>query len=359
MRFRLLVLLLGTASLVASSRVFQEGEAMIREANRFLDSLSAMQKAVSVYSFDTEKRLEWHYFPDGGYQGAYGYARPGIGYKYMDDKQEKLAHNLLRAGLSDRGFTKVQGVIRLEEILRLLENDTSGNRDREKYYYAIFGTPSASGTWGWRLEGHHLSLNFTIQDGKLVSATPAFFGANPHEVRRGPEKGLRVLGAEEDKAKQLLQSLESAQREHAVVQHVAYRDILSFVDQRARLVNEPPGLPAAELTDDQYQALRSLVNEYAANGSVTITKGRMDRFDGAPREKIHFAWAGGTEPGEGVYYRVQTPDFLIEYANTQNRANHSHTVWRDWNGDFGHDVLAAHYQDYDHGIGEPIYRATK
>ena len=359
MRFRLLVLLLGTASLVASSRVSQEGGAMIREANRFLDSLSAMQKAVSVYSFDTEKRLEWHYFPDGGYQGAYGYARPGIGYKYMDDKQEKLAHNLLRAGLSDRGFTKVQGVIRLEEILRLLENDTSGNRDREKYYYAIFGTPSASGTWGWRLEGHHLSLNFTIQDGKLVSATPAFFGANPHEVRRGPEKGLRVLGAEEDKAKQLLQSLESAQREHAVVQHVAYRDILSFVDQRARLVNEPPGLPAAELTDDQYQALRSLVNEYAANGSVTITKGRMDRFDVAPREKIHFAWAGGTEPGEGVYYRVQTPDFLIEYANTQNRANHSHTVWRDWNGDFGHDVLAAHYQDYDHGIGEPIYRATK
>ncbi len=359
MRFRLLVLLLGAASLVASSGVSGEGEAMIREANRFLDSLSAMQKAVTLYSFDAEKRVEWHYFPDSGYQRAYGYARPGIGYKYMDDKQEKLAHNLLRAGLSDRGFSKVQGVIQLEEILRIIENDTSGNRDREKYYYTIFGKPSASGTWGWRLEGHHLSLNFTIRDGKLVSATPAFFGANPHEVRRGTEKGLRVLGAEEDKAKQLLQSLESGQRDLAVVQHVAYRDILSFVDKRARLVNEPPGLPAAELTDDQYQALRSLVNEYAANGSVTITKGRMDRFDGTPREKIHFAWAGGAGPGEGVYYRVQTPYFLIEYANTQNRANHSHTVWRDWNGDFGHDVLAAHYQDYDHGIGEPIHRAAK
>ena len=208
-------------------------------------------------------------------------------------------------------------------------------------------SPRLAGPGGWRLEGHHLSLNFTIRDGKLVSATPAFFGANPHEVRRGADKGLRVLGAEEDKAKQLLQSLESRQRDLAVVQHVAYRDILSFVDQRARLVNEPPGLAAAELTDGQYQALRSLVHEYAANGSAAITKGRMDRFDGTAREKIHFAWAGGTKPGEGVYYRVQTPHFLIEYANTQNRANHSHTVWRDWNGDFGHDVLAAHYQDYD------------
>lgn len=359
MRFRLLVLLLGAASLVASSGASQEGEAMIREANRLLDSLSAMQKAVTSYSFDTEKRLEWHYFPDSGYQRAYGYARPGIGYKYMDDKQEKMAHNLLRAGLSEQGFSKVQGVIQLEEILRILENDTSGNRDREAYYYSIFGTPSASGIWGWRLEGHHLSLSFTIKDGKLVSSTPAFLGANPHEVRGGADKGLRVLGAEEDKAKHLLQSLESGQRDLAVVQDVAYRDILSFVDQRVRLVNEPPGLPAVELTDDQYQALRNLVREYAANGSAKITKGRMDRFDGTPREKIHFAWAGGTEPGEGVYYRVQTPDFLIEYANTQNRANHSHTVWRDRNGDFGHDVLAAHYQDYDHGIGKPTTRAAK
>ena len=170
---------------------------------------------------------------------------------------------------------------------------------------------------------------------------------------------VEVLGAEEDKAKQLLQSLESGQRDLAVVQHVAYRDILSFVDQRARLVNEPPGLAAAELTDEQYQALRSLVHEYAANGSAAITKGRMDRFDGTARENVHFAWAGGTMPGEGVYYRVQTPDFLVEYANTQNRANHSHTVWRDWNGDFGHDVRAAHYQDYDHGLGEPVYRAAK
>ena len=194
MRFRLLVLLLGAASLVASTRASGEGEAMIREANRFLDSLSAMQKAVTLYSFDTEKRVEWHYFPDSGYQRAFGYARPGIGYKYIDDEQEKLAHNLLRAGLSEQGFSKVQGVIELEEILRIIENDTSGNRDREKYYYTVFGKPSASGTWGWRLEGHHLSLNFTFKDGKLVSATPAFFGANPHEVRRGPRKGPASAG---------------------------------------------------------------------------------------------------------------------------------------------------------------------
>lgn len=359
MRFRLLVLLLGAASMVASAGVSGEGETMIREANRFLDSLSAMQKAVTLHSFDTKKRLEWHYFPDSGYQRSYGYARPGIGYKYMDGKQEQLAHNLLKAGLSEQGFSKVQGVIQLEEILRILENDTSGNRDREAYYYTIFGKPSPTGTWGWRLEGHHLSLSFTVKDGKLISSTPAFLGANPHEVRAGADKGLRVLGKEEDKAKNLLQSLESAQRDGAIVQHVAYRDILSFVDQRARLVNEPPGLVAADLSDDQFQALRSLVHEYAANGSAAITKGRMDRFDGTPRGKIHFAWAGGTESGEGVYYRVQTPGFLIEYANTQNRANHSHTVWRDWNGDFGHDVLAAHYRDYDHGIGQPVHRAAK
>ena len=349
MKIRILVLFLGAASLMFASRPAGEDTDVVGAARRFFDSLSAMQKAVAITPFEAEHRFHWHYFPDSMVEAAYGHARMGVSYKYLNDEQDKLAEELLKSGLSAEGLAKAQGVMKLEEILRLLENDTSGHRDREAYYFSMFGKPSAAGVWGWRFEGHHLSLNFTVKNGKLVSASPAFYGANPHTVLEGADKGMQVLAREDKIARQLVASLNEKQLDQAVLQEVAYPDILTFVDRRAKLENEPRGLPASELGSSSLGLLRSLVAEYAGNGSAAVKNRRMKSFDAAPREKILFAWTGSTGPGEGVYYRVQTPEFLIEYDNTQNQGNHSHSVWRDWDGDFGLDVLAVHHRSIEHG----------
>ncbi len=349
MKIRLFILFLGAASLMFASRPPGEEPDVVGAATRLFDSLSAMQKAVAVTPFEGEHRFHWHYFPDSMVEAAYGHARMGVSYKYLSEEQDKLAEDLLRSGLSAQGIAKAKGVMKLEELLRILENDASGHRDREAYYFSIFGKPSAASAWGWRFEGHHLSLNFTVKNGKLVSASPAFFGANPHTVLEGPDKGMQVLAREDEIARQLVASLNAKQRDQAVLQEVAYPDILTFVDRRARLENEPRGLPASELGFSSFGLLRSLVAEYAGNGSAAIKDRRMKSFDSTSREKILFAWTGSTKPDKGVYYRVQTPEFLIEYDNTQNQGNHSHSVWRDWEGDFGLDVLAAHHRSIEHG----------
>ncbi len=348
MKIRILILFLGAASLMFASRPAGENTDVVGAATRFFNSLSAMQKAVAVTPFEAEHRFHWHYFPDSMVEAAYGHARMGVSYKYLNEEQDKLAEDLLRSGLSAQGLAKAKGVMKLEDLLRIIENDTSGNRDWEAYYFAIFGKPSATGAWGWRFEGHHLSLNFTVKNGKLVSASPAFYGANPDTVLKGPDKGMRVLAREDELARELVASLTAKQLDRAVLQEVAYPDILTFVDRRARLENEPSGLPASALGASSFGLLRSLVAEYAGNGSAAVKDQRMKSFDAASREKILFAWTGSTEPRKGVYYRVQTPDFLIEYDNTQNQGNHSHSVWRDWEGDFGLDVLAAHHRSNDH-----------
>lgn len=356
MKTRITILFLGSALLMLASRP-PEGSETIRAATHFFDSLSAMQKAVAVTSFGAEHRFHWHYFPDSMIEAAYGHARMGVSYKFLSDEQEGLADGLLRSGLSAQGLSKAKGIMKLEEILRITENDTSGHRDREAYYFSFFGEPSSAGAWGWRFEGHHLSLNFTVKDGALVSASPAFYGANPNRVLEGADKGLMVLGKEDAIARELVVSLEKDQLDQAVLQDLAYPDILTFVDRRAKLENEPTGLPASKLSDGSFKLLRSLVAEYASNASEAITSQRMKSFDSAPREKVFFAWTGSTQPGEAVYYRVQTPEFLIEYDNTQDQGNHSHSVWRDWEGDFGLDVLAAHHRIFDHGGAE--LRAAK
>ena len=350
-RIRLAFLAAASVALGAAYETASTDKAMVQAASDFIESLSPQQKGVTLAEFDSQDRLNWHYFPDIGYLEVFGYARRGISYSYMDDKQEKLAEALMRSGLSEAGLKKTLTVMKLEEILRVLENDTTGYRDQKKYYLSIFGTPSLSGTWGWRVEGHHLALNFTAKDGKLVSSSPTFFGAKPHIVPEGADKGLRTLRQEEDNARALVRSLDAGQREQAILQDVAYEDVLTFVDLRAKLDGEPSGLVASKLSANQFAMLRALVAVYADTMSSEIAASRMQAFESAPRDELFFAWAGPVEPGKGDYYRVQSPTFLIEYDNTQDQANHSHLVWRDFEGDFGLDVLALHHRSHDHGLG--------
>ncbi len=197
----------------------------------------------------------------------------------------------------------------------------------------IFGTPATTGKWGWRVEGHHLSLNFTLENGEIVSATPAFFGSNPGEVRQGPRQGLRTLADLEDRALRLLQALDDSQKKVAVTAEKAPGEI------RAPNTPQPPtaaaeGIAFGELNDDQKPMLKALVEAYAADMTPEVAVAWLEEIKKAGPENVRFAWTGVADRNGPHAYKVQGPTFLIEFNNTQNNANHIHAVWRNMLGDF-------------------------
>jgi hypothetical protein len=306
---------------------------MTDTANNFLVSLTAEQRARATFPFEDEERFNWHFIPR---------PRKGVPLKEMTPEQRHLAQALLSAGLSERGNIKAATVMSLEEVLRVLEKDTIGRRDPDGYFFSVFGNPARQGTWGYRVEGHHLSLNFTLAKGGLAGG-PTFFGANPAEIRQGARRGLRALAPEEDLARDLLVSLSTGQRGVAIVNATAYKDILTEASRQAALQGQPSGLSASRMDARQREKLKALLDEYAGNLAPELAAGRAEQIRKAG-SNVFFAWAGGAERGQPHYYRVQAPDFLIEYDNTQNDANHIHSVWRDFKGDFGLDLLKSHYQ---------------
>ncbi|MBM3723923.1 MAG: DUF3500 domain-containing protein [Acidobacteria bacterium] len=316
---------------------------MADAANAFLASLNEEQAGKAKFKLDNEdERHFWHFIPSDNIPKAYGRPRRGAPLMDLTPHQKHLAQALLAAGLSQRGYLKAVTVMSLEDILRQIEKDTVGRRNPEKYFFSVFGEPSATGVWGYRVEGHHLSLHFLVVNGK-VAGTPTFYGTNPAEVREGPRKGLRVLGVEEDLGRELVQSLTPEQAKVAIVDPKAPNDILTAANRTAELKDQPPGISAAKLNAKQRGLLNSLLEEYGYNVTDQIAAGRIDQIRKAGTN-INFAWAGGTKRGEPHYYRVQGPTFLVEYDNTQNGANHVHSVWRELKGDFGDDLLAAHYK---------------
>jgi hypothetical protein len=271
----------------------------------------------------------------------------------MTPAQRSLASALLVTGLSDRGFSKAEQIISLEQVLRELEAGRTGApvRDPELYFLTVFGAPGATGPWGWRFEGHHLSVNYTIVNGRGVTGAPTFLGSNPYEVRQGPRKGLRILGAEDDLGRRLVLSFSDAQRRKAVVPGEAPGDIVTFGARKADMGKVGAlgsGIRASDLTRAQRDLLLGLIEEYARWHRPEIAEAELGRIRAAGVEKVTFLWAGGTEPGAGRYYRVLGPTFLIEYDNTQNQANHVHTIWRDAANDFGEDLLKEHYATAAH-----------
>ena len=307
---------------------------MSNAANALLSTLSADQKAKAVFTFNDEERLNWHFIPR---------ERKGLSYKLMTHEQRPLALALLNSSLSQQGFIKTTSIMSLEEILKIQEKNTPpGRRDPENYFFSIFGEPSDTGTWGFRFEGHHVAMNFTIVGGKVASS-PMFFGTNPAEVKDGPRKGLRVLGHEEDLGRELAKSLTPEQRKVAVLSDVALKDIITMASRKAALDGQPSGLSAAKLNAKQRVFLQNLLEEYANNIPEQGAAARREQIKKAGTN-MNFAWTGGLERGEGHYYRVQAPAFLVEYDNTQNNNNHVHAVWRDFTGDFGYDLLGNHYQ---------------
>lgn len=315
---------------------------MVETANRFLKSLNPEQRARAQFAFDAEERYFFHYIPSDDFPRTLNKPRAGLTLIEMSPHQKHLAAALLSAGLSQTGYIKVTTIMSLEEVLRAIEGDSGERRNPEKYHFSIFGEPSVKGVWGYRIEGHHVSLHFTVIDG-VATGNPTFFGSNPAEVRTGPLKGLRVLAGEEDKARALLESLTPQQKKLAIVDATAYRDILTAATRKAALEGQPSGLHVSKMSPSQRLLLEALIAEYIDNLPAELAEQRRARLKES-RGEIWFAWAGVEQRGGPHYYRVQTPAFLIEYDNTQNRANHVHSVWRDFKGDWGEDLLKKHYE---------------
>jgi len=336
----LLVIFTGTA-IVASQK---SAANMARAANTFLDSLNADQKAKASFPFDGDERLRWHFIPNEMFP------RKGLMIKDMNETQRRLAHDLLRSGLSARGYMKVTSIIELEDILKAIETGGKMARNKEEYLFSIFGTPAAKGKWGWRVEGHHVSLRFTIVDGAAthdVASSPMFLGSNPAEVQEGEKKGQRVLASEEDAARALVMALPAELQAQAVVKDIAPGDILTMnTNDIAPLPNQ--GVLYSALPAKQQALLKQLIEVYTSNIEADLGKERMTRIENAGIGKVRFAWLGGIEKGNKHYYMVQGPTFLIEYDNTQNDGNHIHSVWREFNGDFGRDILREHLKAVAH-----------
>jgi hypothetical protein len=311
---------------------------MAEAANNFLNALTPEQQAKATYAFEDNERFDWHFIPK---------PRKGLPLKEMTPGQHKLAQALLVSGMSQRGYAKAVTIMSLDDILKEMEQGKGPTRDPDLYYFTIFGKPGAKDAWGWRVEGHHLSLNFVVRGGEVLAATPAFFGANPAEVRQGPRKGLRVLAEEETLGRAFVKSLTAEQKQIAIVTNVAPKEMITGNARKAQMLN-PPGLAAEKMTGEQKEALRELLRGYAGRHRAEVAEADLKKIETAGFDQVHFAWAGGVEPGEPHYYRVQGPTFLLEYDDTQNNANHIHTVWRDLANDFGDDVLRRHYEEVPH-----------
>jgi hypothetical protein len=392
------LLVAGVALIVAPVIARQRAAAeMAKTANEFVSSLTSDQRTKAVYPMSSEEWTRWNFIP------ASMFPRNGISFKELSQAQRQRAHDLMKASLSQTGYLTASSVMQLENVLREIEGPsaTAGSappaaqpapptaaptpadaaagergaarggggqrggrggrggggdgagapiiRDPELYYLTVFGDPAAKSTWGWRLEGHHVSLRFAVDNGKLlVSSTPQFLGSNPAEVPYGygPYTGLRVLAAQEDAARTLVLALDAKRQAIAIVapnpRGFASGTTVKFDPQTA------VGLPMSQMTGGQRDMLMKLIDSYATIMPADIAAARLAKIKAAGTDTIAFAWSGSTEKGRQYQYQVQGPTFLIEHNNTQNNGNHIHAVWRDFNGDFGRDVLAEHMAGLPH-----------
>ncbi len=307
---------------------------MILAATAFLGDLKPEQRRRAVFNVGDEERLNWDYRP---------VPRRGLPFSEMDSSQQRRALALLASGLSRGGNSTALNIMSLEKVLGDMEGFSGHHaRSPDCYFVTIFGDPSSDSAWGWRLEGHHLSVNFLVVDSCKIAYSPHFFGANPARVPEGPLQGFRTLPQEEDVARQLLETLNESQLDLAVINKTAPPDIITGWDPRVRL-DDPVGIAVSALELYQQQVLLQLIGVYLGRMAPEPADNQMDDIDRQGLGSIHFAWAGSKQPGGPHYYRLHGPSFLVEYDNTQNNANHIHSVWRDTRRDWGDDLLREHY----------------
>lgn len=340
MTARRLLLVLATATGLAAVAVLGKdiepaAARMTAAADKLLASLDATQRTKVSFDFDDRERTNWHFVP---HQANKKPLRKGLRLEELNAEQQAAALKLLEAGTSPSGFTKVSTIMSLEKILRDLEKNGVNVRNPGWYFFSVFGTPSKSGKRGWRVEGHHLSINFTLDHGRVVGATPFFFGANPAEAKAGDRKGQRTLPEAEVPAGKLITSLDKAQQ--AIAMRPKQFPEIEEAKSAAK-VGKPVGLPASQMSGKQVGLLLEILEGYAARMPPEVAAVELARLKEAGVGTIHFAYAReDNKPGQPYTYHVQGPTFLIEFLNVQsdsahNPANHIHSSWRDLPADFG------------------------
>ncbi|MCB9885259.1 MAG: DUF3500 domain-containing protein [Planctomycetes bacterium] len=317
-------------------------EAVAAAASAFLGKLSPEQRQLAQRALDDAERTSWNFVP-----GRYA----GIELGALDAAQDTAARALLASMLSTAGFAKVTAITRLEDVLRAIESaggHDASHRDPGRYALLVCGEPAAAGTFMVRFQGHHVSLQVSVHEGAVVSCSPRFLGTNPAEVPSGERRGQRVLGAEEDLARAFLLMLDEAQLQRAVIAATAPADVLLGPGQAPAKLGARRGVAWKDLDDGQRAVLWRLVEEFAHVLRSDVADGELARIKSRDLDELSFAWAGGRERGQGHYYRIHGTFFAVEYDNTQNGANHVHTVWRDFEHDFGGDLLRKHLRE-QHG----------
>jgi hypothetical protein len=335
-----IAIFVGLGVALMSSSANDEQASGASAAHALLDSLRDTKRTQAQLPFDSSERTNWNYVPT---------KRAGVALAELDAKQKTLIDPLLRSALSPSGFNTAQQIVQHESILGEIEGNP--RRDPQLYYTVVFGEPGPRAPWAWRFEGHHLSVNATHVEGQTQVVAPLFMGSNPARVPNGPKAGLRVLAAEEDVARALIRMLSEERRTRAILAKDAFPDIVTRNDPKVRSLNVE-GLAAGEMSQPEQAQLRKLLHVYSDRMTESAAREQLERIERAGFDKLHFGWAGSLEPGKPHYYRVHGPTVLIEYDNTQNNANHIHSVWRDLERDFGGDLLRAHYQAHqadDHG----------
>lgn len=340
------MLLIATLVLVSpialNSAPTATGRAMAEAASSFLGDLNAEQRSKALFKLEEDSRFEFRFTPR---------ARTGLPLKEMTDAQRAKAHALLKTGLSMRGYTNATAIIDLETVLRAIEPPRTGTnaivRDPEMYFVSIYGEPNGKTPWGWKFEGHHISVNFTLVDGQAIAFAPSFFGSNPAVVKEGANAGKRALREEEESGRALMAAFDEAQRATVIFNVAAPREMVTAENREAKPL-ETAGVTYGAMTPAQKRLLEKVLDAYLGRVAPELAKSRLEALRKAGMDNITFGWAGPLDVGGPHYYRVQGPTFLIEYDNVQNNANHIHSVWRDFEGDFGRDLLREHYKTVAH-----------
>jgi len=335
------------------TQISRASREMASAAKRFLASLTAEQRKAATFKMDSKERDQWYFIPDFAIKEEGG--RTGLPMTKMSPQQQIFAVTLPAMALSHRGYLEMNSIRALEQVLFELEG--KDYRNPELYYVSIFGNPDAKGTWGWRFEGHHLSVNVTIVDGKKFSVTPSFFGSNPATVMQGPLKGVEVLKEEQQLALNLVKSfnpdqlaiatIDTSEMDKKLLAKSVIKEVLTTDDPVVDKGLVPhKGIQYADLDPKQQKMLLRLVNAYLGRFRPELLKGTRYLGNLRDGDHLYFAWSGGQARGKFHYYRIQSKVFLIEFANTQNDANHVHAVFREFDGDFGRDLLKEHYSKH-------------
>ena len=312
---------------------------MQEAASSFYDNLDAKARNKALFHYLDGERIFWYYPPLN---------RHGLPLKDMTKELKSLVFTLLETGLSSDAFNQTLQIINHELILKELEireNIKTFVRDPERYYFTIFGNPKSKDPWGWRFEGHHVSIHFSIWSDKIISVTPLFLGVNPAEVKDGDSKGLRILKKREDLAFELVNSMSKDQHHIATIYENTPKDIITYNSSRVT-VPVVEGISWDELKIGQQKLLKLLIAEYVNQVNPNLVKSKLEYLASNTLKSVKFGWAGGINLGEAYYYRIHGGNLFIELDNYQSGANHVHSVWRDVENDFAQDVLRKHLLSY-------------